>query len=171
MVFKCSLLSGEFHPDIHRRGNDYLVVVPIGYDLDENTLYSLIVSLGPQAGGDMELIFYIYVEDFNGIEIESIFESYRTKFLFTKTDRRLILEKLLFSIELLIQTGKPASIFFTTNGMDAEEKAMQKYVRIALVCKMCGYVGGRFDSYCGEYVWKLTRSEGREVDTFDTNMP
>lgn len=166
MTFVCTLAEGEFHPDVHSRGEgDYLVIIPIGYDDADELYYSLWVMLGPTGGGMLELRFFIYVEDGNGKEIDQIWQSERARYLFDADARRLILMNVLFSVRSLLEVVKPVAVFMCTMDLDPGERALRKYVGIARTFEMCGYKIAKFDRYEHQCVWCMERIAEIDVDT------
>ena len=161
MGFCCTLIDGEFHPDVHRRGERYLIVAPIGFedDGDRDEFYSLFVILEPRPGGDMELSFCITVEDADGNCVDDIWDSGRARILFDGSSRRLILINLLIAIRSLLTHVKPALVFLCTHEIDAKNQAMRKFLLIAETFEVCGYKVERFDSYGRRYLWRMMRTE------------
>lgn len=169
MGFVSTLSDDEFHASAFKRDNDHLIIVPLGYDdgddEDEERSYSLFVTLGPQAGGALELTFSIVVEDGDGKHVDTIWNGWRANRLFDTVTRRSILKHLLFSIRQLLLSVNPDAVFMCTMDLGPREQGLRKYVRIARVFEMCGYRVGRFDRYEGQCVWLMERQDALGVDT------
>ena len=128
-----TVTEDEWHADVFRQGNAYLVVVNFGYNPEAKTTFSVMIGLEPLPGGDMELFFTVIANGANN-EKKEYHSGADTVGLFPKEARRLVLKIVLSATKSLINTAQSKNVRFFTFDADPPEKALVKYGMIAIMC-------------------------------------
>lgn len=162
MAFEFTIQT-DWHAEVFRRGNAYLVVLNIGYDKVIDHTYSLIVGLEPAIGGGMEYFFSIIDADNRNNTEEAIYTGLGTSDIFTKDQRLQTLKALLDATKYLLNQVNPDRVTWFTWDANLPTKAMAKYLQVAHIFEMCGYVVRTSDAYHGRHTWWAERTRGGAV--------
>lgn len=164
MSFELSpdLLDGELAFQFSEIGSDFVVQIPIGFDQDDERVFSLFVALSPPVGaieGEFELIFcLIDTDERSGEEIGRIWDGLHTRRVVAEPEHRtLILDAAFVAIVFLIEQISPSIVHMVTHTPDLPEKALLKFNRIATLFSQNGYRSGQCDRYHGQRIWIMHR--------------
>lgn len=159
MTFVCILGTEEFAPPlVERNGSSHLVLIPIGYDLDDDKSYLLMVTFDVLPGGLYELAFGIVEHDgehdsdytyWDGLELRAKIPS--------ADDRAKILSVLLAVSRYLIDIVKPDEAIMCTHVAGLPKKALRKFEEVCSIIRTCGYDIADYDEYHGQVVWRMVR--------------
>jgi len=164
MAFVCDVAEDVIQGHFQRHGSAYVVVVPIGYDDEEDKSYTLLVTLDILPGVEYEFTYCI-VEHDGATNSEYCYWSGAdvAKFI-GKEDRATILGCLASVTAHLLRAVRPRHVTMCSWDVNLPEKAKRKHFLIARVFEACGYEVHTFDEYHGQSVWCMELREHREVD-------
>ncbi|APT31951.1 hypothetical protein MCBMB27_02660 [Methylobacterium phyllosphaerae] len=160
MAFVCTVSENDLNVEIFKRGDASLSVLPIGYNDDLGTVYSMAVGFEPLPGGDTEFFFHV-VEAHPEMDEEHIYWSGReTRFISDPEDRKAILAAMLYLTQGLLRSSQPETVRWFTHDEDPPDKALVKHFLIANVFDVNGYSVITPDPYHGRRVWLAERRAG-----------
>jgi hypothetical protein len=148
---------------IVRHGETVYIQVTVGHDDIELKAYSVVVLLGPLAGGDSELVFYL-VEADGETDTEHEFWSGKDVARFIpREDRKVIVTAFRSAAAHLLQKCQPRRVFCCTFDEKPPEKALVKYTSIFSAFEECGYSVVRNPPSQGKVSWWLERTDDEPV--------
>lgn len=157
MAFVC-VLENSNEASIISSDGKAISVIPIGYDDSGDETYALVVTLDRQAGGDMELSFWIEADSGVG-EPYNYFSGRDTRYFIFSSDRAKILAALLSVIRELVVAFWPKCVTMFTVDENLPPNALKKFNVIAMLFERLGYRIRCPDSYYGRRVWNMERME------------
>lgn len=157
MAFVCTAGGDNLHVDFFRRGDAYIVLVPIGYDDTENVNYFVVVGLEPTNVGALEYFFHIVRVDGETGEETPYWSGAQTASTITGDDRTEVLNAVLNATAALISQVKPELVFRCTRDEYPPEEALEKHFAISQVFINLGYTVTKADPYLGKHCWWMER--------------
>jgi len=132
---------------------------PIGYDDTEDKSYVLFASLDPVVGDDSLELSYRIVEHDGATDSEYSYWSGKdtAALIPKKEDRTSILAMSAVALNLLLNSAKPAKVFFCSRDAYPPESANEKFILLAHVFENCGYSVSTADPYHGLQCWWMER--------------
>jgi hypothetical protein len=155
MTFYCTLSEESCHAEIFRQGNEYSVVVRVGYDGTGDKAYSIVVCLSPAPPGDPEFIFALVEAELASENDELwIFDAQQARSIIdSQEDRKRVLAAILFAARTLLDQVKPSRFFMTPYDGYLPDKAMLKDRILNVLFKDMGYTVFQTDPYNGKVMW------------------
>ncbi|MCW2317972.1 hypothetical protein M2322_003537 [Rhodoblastus acidophilus] len=157
MAFVRIIEETTFQSDVFRDGNEWAVIINIGYDDELPLNYSLVVGLSPMAGGDLEYYFYMVEADSANDREEIYWCAQRVARLVPAEDRVIVLGSLLTATKALLDNARPERFDMVTRDANPPEKALVKYHLIGSVFEACGYNVNVADPWHGKRIWWMER--------------
>gem|GEM_PF-2836810 len=132
------------------------IQVQIGFDPDENKIFTLTVQLDVPGGlfGD-ELSFWVEAEDADG-KIETYWDGLETRFI-SRFYRSQILAVIANSTEVLLNEFEPKSVIMVASSANLPIRATAKYLKIIEVFKKLGYDNQELGRVAGVQSWRFDR--------------
>ena len=162
-MFTCVIQADvQIELTILQGDGEYLIRAPIGYDGDDDKVYSLFVALSPLPGyADIpgyELCFSIIEAKSDQSFLRDFWDGLETKRILSDARQRgLVSNLLMVAIQRLVDEAAPGLVHMTTHTPDLPRGALQKFYRIAAMFERLGYESGRADSWHGRYIWMMQR--------------
>jgi len=132
------------------------IQVQIGFDPDENKIFTLTVQLDVPGGlfGD-ELSFWVEAENADG-KIETYWDGLETRFI-SRFYRSQILAVIANSTEVLLNEFEPKSVIMVASSANLPIRATAKYLKIIEVFKKLGYDNQELGRVAGVQSWRFDR--------------
>ena len=154
MAFYCTLNDETCHAEVFRRGNEYAVIVKVGYDGTGDKGYSIVAGFSPCPPGDLEFYFCLVEADSEADEERQIFDALEVaQIVDSKEDRQKILEALTGAAKLLVENVRPPRFVMATRDGNLPQKALNKYLRLIELFSHLGYTITGANQYNGISAW------------------
>ena len=140
-------------------GDGVSVSALVGFDDDDDIVYSVSVCLSRNPTGELELSFCV-VETHDGNMHYDIWDGRGTRYL-KGADRRHVLNVVRGAVLECMTRLVPSMFTMVTYDGHLPDKALVKYRFIAHMSEKSGYRVLEFDSYQGKRLWVFERLETR----------
>lgn len=158
-MFVCTLGAGHITYDVIQIGSSVVVLVPIGFDREDDSDISYFASVGVDvtAGGGWEMFFHILEYDHHTGAEHRYWSGKDTEAFIVGHDRARVLDAVCGAAQALIDHGSPDEIEVVTYDADPPEKAIIKHLTVMSVFERNGYRIKTFDPHHGRRIWILIR--------------
>lgn len=155
-------LTGEAELTVLKGDGECIVRVPIGFDPEADTVFSVFVAMSTLAGyadvPGFELVFAIVETSLDGAEVRTYWDGRDTRALLAEPDLRAWVRKLILSaVTVLIDELKPNLVSMVTRRRDLPATALIKYHKICALFRSQGFTAGKADPWHGQHIWMMTR--------------